>query len=72
MALEKKEGKDLGTPIGIMIGVSVILIAIGIASVEGISQSDKFGWFFGIQNADALFIVLGSTLAAAMVAIPLN
>ena len=68
----KKAGKDLGTPIGIIIGFSVIVIAIAIASVEGISQSDKFSWFFGIQNADAFFIVLGSTIAAAMVAIPLN
>ncbi len=50
MAADKKNnGKDLGTPIGIIIGVSVILIAIGIASVEGISQRDKFSWFFGIQ-----------------------
>ena len=68
----KKAGKDLGTPIGIIIGFSVIVTAIAIASVEGISQSDKFSWFFGIQNADAFFIVLGSTIAAAMVAIPFN
>ena len=72
MAVEKKEGKDLGTPIGIIIGFSVIGIAIAIASVEGISQIDKFSWFVGPRNLDALFIVLGSTIAAAMVAIPLN
>ena len=39
MAADKKSnGKDLGTPIGIMIGFTVILIAIGIASVEGITK----------------------------------
>ena len=69
MASEKKvKGKDLGTPVGIALGVMIILIGIQL------QESDKnfltrMSWF--LQASSAL-IVLGSTFAAAMVAIPFN
>ena len=73
MASEKsKSGKDLGTPIGIISGFLIIGAGIAIQTVEGISIWEKFNWFLPIKNADAAFIVLGSTIAAAMVAIPFN
>ena len=64
----KKKGKDLGTPVGIALGVMIILIGIQL------QESDKnfitrMSWF--LQASSAL-IVLGSTFAAAMVAIPFN
>ena len=64
----KKKGKDLGTPVGIALGVIIILIGIQL------QESDKnfltrMSWF--LQASSAL-IVLGSTFAAAMVAIPFN
>ena len=64
----KKKGKDLGTPVGIVLGVIIILIGIQL------QESDKnfftrMSWF--LQASSAL-IVLGSTFAAAMVAIPFN
>ena len=64
----KRKGKDLGTPVGIALGVIIILIGIQL------QESDKnfitrMSWF--LQASSAL-IVLGSTFAAAMVAIPFN
>jgi len=64
----KKKGNDLGTPVGIVLGVIIILIGIQL------QESDKnfltrMSWF--LQASSAL-IVLGSTFAAAMVAIPFN
>ena len=64
----KNRGKDLGTPVGIVLGVIIILIGIQL------QESDKnfltrMSWF--LQSSSAL-IVLGSTFAAAMVAIPFN
>jgi len=64
----KNRGKDLGTPVGIVLGVIIILIGIQL------QESDKnfltrMSWF--LQASSAL-IVLGSTFAAAMVAIPFN
>ena len=73
MASENKSpSKDLGTPIGIISGFLIIGAGIAIQAVEGISIWEKFNWFLPIKNADAAFIVLGSTIAAAMVAIPFN
>ena len=73
MASENKSpSKDLGTPIGIISGFLIIGAGIAIQTVEGISIWEKFNWFLPIKNADAAFIVLGSTIAAAMVAIPFN
>jgi len=73
MASENKSpSKDLGTPIGIISGFLIIGAGIAVQTVEGISIWEKFNWFLPIKNADAAFIVLGSTIAAAMVAIPFN
>ena len=65
---ENKKSTDIGSPIGITLGVIIILLGIYM------QESDKpyiamLGWF--AQSA-SLIIVLGSTLAAAMVAIPIN
>ena len=65
---ENKKSTDIGSPIGIILGTVIILLGIYM------QDSDKGYWtmlsWFG-QPA-SIIIVLGSTLAAAMVAIPIN
>ena len=69
MASEKKSnGKDLGTPIGIAAGIVIIFVGIALQKSSA-DFSERIVWFW---SPSALFIVLGSTFAAAMVAIPLN
>ena len=69
MASEKKSnGKDLGTPIGIVAGMIIILVGIYLQETSA-TFIKKLGWFW---SNSALFIVIGSTFAAAMVAIPFN
>ena len=69
MASEKKSsGKDLGTPIGIISGAIIILIGIYLQTTSA-KFITKLNWFL---SSSSLFIVLGSTIAAAMVAIPFN
>ena len=69
MASEKKSnGKDLGTPIGIVAGLIIILIGIYLQKTSA-TFPQKLNWFI---SSSALFIVIGSTFAAAMVAIPFN
>ena len=69
MASEKKSnGKDLGTPIGIVAGLTIILLGIYLQKTSA-TFPQKLNWFI---SSSALFIVIGSTFAAAMVAIPFN
>jgi len=69
MASDKKsDGKDLGTPIGIVAGVIIILTGIYLQKTSA-NFITKLNWFI---SSSSLFIVLGSTIAAAMVAIPFN
>ena len=69
MATEQKNnGKDLGTPIGIVSGAIIILTGIYLQKTSAVFIT-KLNWFL---SSSALFIVLGSTIAAAMVAIPFN
>ena len=65
---EKNNGKDLGTPIGIVSGAIIILTGIYLQKTSAVFIT-KLNWFL---SSSALFIVLGSTIAAAMVAIPFN
>ena len=69
MASDKKsDGKDLGTPIGIVAGAIIILIGIYLQKTSA-DFITKLNWFL---SSSSFFIVLGSTVAAAMVAIPFN
>ena len=53
---------DLGTLIGLLAGLGIILIGI-------IQSGGKLYWFF---NFNSLLIVLGGTFAATMVNLPLR
>ena len=53
---------DLGTLIGLLAGLGIILIGI-------IQSGGKLYWFF---NLNSLLIVLGGTFAATMVNLPLR
>ena len=69
MASEQKpKGKDLGTPVGIVMGFVIIFIGISVQKSSA-SVIERLTWF---GSPSAFFIVLGSTVAAAMVAIPFN
>ena len=69
MAADKKSnGKDLGTPIGIVAGAVIILSGIALQETSA-NFIQRLRWF---GSTSSLFIVIGSTFAAAMVAIPFN
>ena len=53
---------DLGTIIGLFAGISIIVFGI-------ISGGGQLGWF---GNVSSIIIVVGGTITATMVALPLN
>ena len=66
---ENKKSADIGSPIGIFLGVVIILLGIYMQDAPGKKYIDMLAWFV---SPSSVFIVLGSTLAAALVAIPIN
>ena len=65
---EKKASLDLGSPIGISLGVIIILIGIYLQE----SDDTFFTMLLWFYQSASLIIVLGSTMAAAIVAIPIS
>ena len=66
---ENKKSADIGSPIGIFLGVVIILLGIYMQDAPGKKYSDMLAWFV---SPSSVLIELGSTLAAALVAIPIN
>ena len=66
---ENQKSADIGSPIGIFLGIVIILLGIYMQDAPGKKYSDMLAWFI---SPSSVFIVLGSTLAAALVAIPIN
>ena len=66
---ENQKSADIGSPIGISLGIIIILLGIYMQDAPGKKYIDMLSWFV---SPSSVFIVLGSTLAAALVAIPIN